>query len=180
MLTDEQIPTRLMAGTSWFWCNLETYQKYKPPEWHIEYVLRPLTGGNAHIVHSVEGVECYHFYVSIDDSASIAPGTYEWTVLAYGPDDTRVWIDSGRVAVLPDPTTAEGDLRSSAERILDAINATLEGRVSKDADSYTIEGRSITRTPMADLLRLQGIYERKVAAERNPGGSFLSYRRVKL
>lgn len=52
--------------------------------------------------------------------------------------------------------------------------------MTKDAESYTIEGRSIARTPLADLIRLQGVYQRKVAAELNPGASPFQYRRIKL
>jgi hypothetical protein len=42
---------------------------------------------------------------------------------------------------------------------LDAIEATIEGRASKDQESYSIQGRSLARTPIADLILLRGKYK---------------------
>ncbi len=66
-----------------------------------------------------------------------------------------------------------------ARRMLNAIEAALEGRASKDTESYTIEGRSLSRTPIPDLLRLRAIYRREVAAEENPSAAPFHMRRVR-
>lgn len=70
---------------------------------------------------------------------------------------------------------AEGfDNRTQNQRTLDAVNAVIEGRASKDQESYAIGGRSLSRTPLRDLIDLRREYERLVAkdirAERAKAG----------
>ena len=57
-------------------------------------------------------------------------------------------------------------------RILAQINDLLEGKTVKDVQSYEINGRSLNRMPVADLLRLQAEYTRRCLAETgaNPFG----------
>ncbi|MEP1612670.1 MAG: hypothetical protein ABJL72_12210 [Roseobacter sp.] len=174
------IPTTLVAGDSWAWITKISVPPEVPSPWTLKYVLRPIVGGNAVEVDSIADLGGFHFSMTATDSAAIAPGKYEWVLFAFGPQDFRARLDCGRLELLPDPAAAGGDLRSRVERTLDAINATLEGRATKDADAFTIEGRSISRTPIPDLLKLQAYYERKLYAERNPGASFISYRRVSI
>lgn len=62
---------------------------------------------------------------------------------------------------------AEGfDNRTQNQRTLDAVNAVIEGRASKDQESYAIGGRSLSRTPLRDLMELQRVYQGKVMLER--------------
>lgn len=53
-----------------------------------------------------------------------------------------------------------------AQRMLDAIEAALEGRVTADVQSYQISGRSITKIPIAELMTLRKQYMVEVANER--------------
>lgn len=181
MTSNTHIPAALVAGDTWRWSDAAAFASHPPPEWTLRYVLRPVGGGAAITIQAAAVDGCYTLTHPATLTATVPPGAFEWTALAYAdPGDDRAWLASGRVTILPDPATATGSLRSAAERILEAISATLEGRATKDADSYSIEGRSITRTPLPDLLRLQAVYERRVAAERNPNASPIQYRRVKI
>jgi hypothetical protein len=181
MTVDTEIPAQLVAGDGWAWSDAAAFASHPPPDWALHYVLRPIAGGTTITIVATWGDDTYSLSRTATATAADAPGDYEWTALAYDDaSDDRARLGSGRVCILPDPAQATGDLRSGAERILAAIDATVEGRVTKDAESYTIEGRSIARTPMADLIRLQGIYQRRVDAERNPGGSPFQYRRIAL
>lgn len=58
---------------------------------------------------------------------------------------------------------------SHAKKTLAALEAVIEGRASKDQESYTIAGRQLSRTPIPDLLLLLSTYERKVAREDRVG-----------
>lgn len=179
MVTETQIPAQLVAGDGWAWSDATAFASHPPTDWSLRYVLRPIAGGTPVTILATAGSGAFLLAHSATDSASVPPGEYEWTSLAFDDANSdRVRLAVGRVCILPDPMQADSDLRSPAERILAAIDATLEGRVSKDAESYTIEGRSISRTPIADLIRLQGIYQQRVAQERNPGGCPIQYRRV--
>ncbi|MEL7166687.1 MAG: hypothetical protein AAGL96_14545 [Pseudomonadota bacterium] len=180
-MTQSDIPATLTAGDTWTWSNFDAYQSHNPSDsWSVQYVLRPVSGGTSLTVEGTPDVNAFAFRVAPADTAALPPGDFRWSVLAFGPGGSRETIGHGRLTVNPDPTQTAGDLRSQAERILDAIESTIEGRVTKDADSYTIEGRSIARTPISDLMRLQGVYQRRVAQERNPGASPITYRRAKF
>ncbi|RWR09715.1 hypothetical protein [Paenirhodobacter populi] len=182
MSVSASIPAMLVAGDGWAWADAEAAATCPPPFWGLRYVFRPVEGGGRFEV--VATVADGGFLLSADPSTTSGrfPGEYVWTAVAASADamDRRT-LKTGRVQILPDPLAASaGDGRSSAERILAAIEATLEGRVTKDAESYSIEGRSISRTPIADLLRLRNVYAAEVAAKSSPGGGFISYRRMKM
>jgi len=179
MAYENGIPSQLVAGDGWAWSDAEAFASHPPPDWALQYLLRPVSGGSPYVITATWGNGAYLLSYAASDSAQLAPGEYEWAALAFhDATDDRTRLGAGRFCVLPDPMQVTEDQRSAAERILAAIDATLEGRVSKDAESYTIEGRSISRTPIADLIRLQSIYQQRVLAERNPHASPIQYRRV--
>lgn len=182
MAVSASIPATLVAGDGWSWADAEASAACPPPFWGLRYVFRPVEGGGGFEV--VATVADGGFLLSADPSVTACriPGWYRWTAVAASADamDRRT-LGSGRVQILPDPlASSAADARSPAERILAAIEATLEGRVTKDAESYSIEGRSISRTPIADLLRLRNVYAAEVARTLAPGAGFISYRRMKM
>jgi hypothetical protein len=71
--------------------------------------------------------------------------------------------------VLPDPASqgAGQDPRSHARKTLDAIEAVVEGRATKDQQAYTIGGRSLQRMPIKDLMYFRGVYRAEVYAEES-------------
>lgn len=173
------IPARLTAGDTWQWSDADAWGS-APGGWDIRASF--ISGGRTCL--SVPGISdpsarTVRFTAAARDTAAMRPGNCAWAVAAVDPSGQRITLSRGRVEIDPDPEGA-GDSRTRAERILSAIEATIEGRATKDADSYTIEGRSIARTPIADLLRLRAIYKAEVAAQRHPGASPISYRRIKI
>jgi hypothetical protein len=68
-------------------------------------------------------------------------------------------------------------LRSHAKIVLDSIEAVLENRATMDQSSMSIAGRSLSRTPLPDLMELRDRYkaeylkEIKLARIRNKQGS---------
>ena len=57
------------------------------------------------------------------------------------------------------------DLRSHARRVLDNIEAVLEGRATKDVMDSEIAGVKMSRTPIRDLLLLRDRYLGEVRSE---------------
>ena len=55
---------------------------------------------------------------------------------------------------------------SHAERVLAAIEAVLERRASTDQMNYSIEGLSLARTPITDLLTLRDRYKAEVTRQK--------------
>lgn len=161
------VPARLTAGDSWAWVSGVPAAEGVD----LAVTLRPLAGGSpVRVAASIEdGRRVARHAAAL--TALVPPGVYLWAEVLTRPADGARWTaGAGRVEVLPDPGASGGDLRSQAERILDAIDARLEGRANADCDAYSIEGRSISRTPLEVLLRVRGVYARRVAAEQGRGG----------
>lgn len=87
-------------------------------------------------------------------------------------DGDRRTVCAVDVEILPDVTAVATpiDQRSHAQRMLEAIKARLEGRITADAESYSIRGRSLSRIPMAELMRLRDQYAADVHRERVAAG----------
>ncbi|MDR1911635.1 MAG: hypothetical protein LBQ52_04730 [Helicobacteraceae bacterium] len=53
---------------------------------------------------------------------------------------------------------------ATKQELLDAIDATIEGRITDDISAYTLpNGQSVTKTPIADLLKLRAQLRREIA-----------------
>jgi hypothetical protein len=173
------VPAKLIAGDSWR--ILAPWPSSAPPAASVDLVLVPEQGGAPATFNGRRFGGEGSIEVPASETAGLAPGVYRWAlVVVDAASDFRATLERGRVEVLPDPATTSDDTRSTARRILDAIDATLEGRATKDSDAYTIEGRSITRTPIGDLIRLRKVYLAAVVAEERGGASPITYRRVRL
>jgi hypothetical protein len=110
--------------------------------------------------------EDYRVQVGSSTTATWTAGEYGWArwIEKIG---MRISVGNGNTTVIQNPTTAvQGyDGRSHARIVLDAIEAVIEGRASKDQEEYSIEGRSLKRTPIKDLLVLRDTYRADVQAE---------------
>lgn len=113
----------------------------------------------------------FAFNVSSAVTAAWTAGLYFWTLLSVLGGE-RITVDSGSTQILPDITlvAAPLDMRSHAGRMLDAIEAILEGRIVKDAESYMIRGRSLTRIPMPELMTLRDKYRAEVLRQEQAAG----------
>ena len=179
MTAQDTVPAALVAGDSFSFDAPAAYAMHPPPDWSLRFSLRPDAGGAPITEIAIDTGGTYRLRIAPTATAGLARGRHVWALVAVGDANAdRKTLATGALFVSPDPLAA-GDARSDAARILDAITARIEGRVTKDADSYSIEGRSITRTPIADLLRLRNIYAKTVARERGAAGG-VTYRRIRL
>lgn len=108
-----------------------------------------------------------YFKVSEAKSATAAwaPGAYQWQAYVTLSAE-RYMVDQGRMVVQPNfATMSSYDGRSHARRTLEAIEAVIERRATLDQKSYAINGRSLERTPIPDLLALRSQYLNMVKAE---------------
>lgn len=102
----------------------------------------------------------YHFSVT----ATVA-GLYTYSIVAEN-GLSRVLIETGQVTVKPDPSAivTGTDTRLYQERLIAAIESVLEGKITKDASSYSIAGRSITKIPIQELLDTRDKLKRELSA----------------
>jgi hypothetical protein len=75
-------------------------------------------------------------------------------------------VATGKITVLASFASATLDNRSQAQRTLDSINATIEGRASIDQQKIEIGGRLLWRTPIPELLVLRDRYAAMVNNEK--------------
>lgn len=155
-------PTTLTAGDTWTW--ERTLADYPAPTWVLSYRLLSQAGEIA-ISASADGSD-HLVSVAKATTAAYKAGLYKW--FASVTDGTsRYQVGAGLVTVLPDPAAAGAgfDPRSHARRVLEAIEAVIEGRATKDQEEYSIGSRSLKRTPIAELLELRDRYRAEVRGE---------------
>lgn len=160
-----QFPKFIQAGISF---RAEVVASDHPaPEWSISALLR----GPSSIDIVADGdADTHTFSVPGSETATYQAGQYAVSVRATNGSDVFE-LEGGSVEILGDVATLEAghDPRGHSERVLAAIEAVIEGRASKDQQSYTINGRTLVRTSIAELLQLRKTYQDEVA-KLNSGG----------
>jgi hypothetical protein len=156
------IPDSLTAGTTLSFTVALT--ACPPPEWSLTLLLR---GPEQRDLSSMPDGTLHAFSATATDTSAWAAGAYWYSLRA--TDGTEVHeIETGTLTVAPDlaAVSVEYDGRTHAERVLEAIEAVIEGRASKDQDSYRINNRELRRTPVSQLLKLRDVYRQEVRRAR--------------
>lgn len=156
-------PTEVTAGDTWQWDRAPG--EYAPADgWALSYdVAGPqsftIAGAS---VSTVNG----SFRVTYASPASLPAGTYQWFARATLSGDRRT-IDRGVFTVVADVPS-----QLHAEKMLAAIEAVIEGRITADVESYAIGGRQVTKMSSSDLRYWRGYYSAEIARLRRGGKVF--------
>ena len=156
-------PTQARVGETWTW--KKTLADFPANVWTLSYTLFN-SSGVVSITASADGTD-HLVDVAPATTAGYAVGRYDW--IAQIDDGTDVHqVGKGAIQVLPDVASASSyDGRSHARKMLDAINAILEGRATNsdiDVVQTAVGGRSITND-LEQLLKLKQQYAAAVKAE---------------
>lgn len=160
-------PTELRLGDTWEW-RREDLSDYPASSWTLKYRFKNAAGG-FEITAAADG-DAFAVTVAAAVTAAYASGAgdYSWAAQVSAGAVVKT-VDSGVLKVLPNLFAGSAgdasDQRSHARKVLDAIRAVIEGRASKDQEEYSIAGRSLKRTPLADLIKLESTYSQRVAGE---------------
>jgi len=156
-----QEPVLVRCGDSWQWTR--ALSDYPASTWTLTYTLYNASDAIT-IVASADG-DTHSVDVAPATTTAYTSGRYEWLAKVSDGTDTHT-IAAGVLIVAPEITAAT-DTRSHARKMLDALNALLEGRAS-DGDvavvSSSINDRSITRD-IPSLIKLRDKYAQMVASE---------------
>lgn len=171
----DQVPSTLIAGDTWAFTR--DYGDYPQPTWVA--TLYAEMGGSQFSQAAVASGTLQSFSVTAAVSGGIKVGRYRWWVRV--TDGTSSYtVENGWVDVTPDPAAAgTRDQRSWARRTLDALESTLEGRASSDQLAMTINGRSLSRIPLQELLAWQEKLRQRVRTEEQ-GATAGSGRNIKV
>jgi hypothetical protein len=106
----------------------------------------------------------YAFTLPAVDTAGLDPGGYQWVerVTKDGEAHNR---NSGRVKVTQDlATLSDGEGQDWWEKTLEIIEAKLQGRLTRDQESWQILGEAVQNITTENLFKYRAICERKIAA----------------
>ena len=175
-------PSLLVAGDRFTWRRDDLANDYPVGTFALSYEFHKDSGGSGtdkrFTITAIEADSTYYIEVNSPTTADFETGDYIWEAyITRTSDSQRIMVDSGRTEITPNLANTTADLRSHAKKVLDAIEAVIEGRASIDQSSMSIAGRSLSRTPLADLQELRASYkaeylqEIKKARIRNKQGS---------
>lgn len=114
-----------------------------------------------------ENADDFKFSATATLTGAYVAGDYKWQLVAT-KTTTRYTIAEGWVTVKDNIAgrTALYDNRSHAKKVLDAIEAVIEGRATKDQMSISINGKDIGFTSLTDLMKLRVSYKNEYEGEQ--------------
>ena len=161
-------PTSLVVGDFIQWKKTSLAAAYPPATHSATYVARIASGQSGEIqMTAIERPTYYLFQVTSATSAAFSTGFYHWQLeIVETASGNRIVVERGEFEAIADLDNNGADPRTHAEVMLDKIESLLEGRADKDVNSYSIQGRSISKMSIADLLQWRDYYRKEVLKER--------------
>jgi hypothetical protein len=161
-------PLKIVVGDFIQWKKTALAETYPPALYSASYVARIAAGTNAEIqIAAVERSDYYLFTASSATSAAFAAGFYHWQLeVVQTSSGNRVVVERGEFEIIQDLDNSGADPRTHAEIMLNKIESLLQGRADKDVSSYSIQGRSIAKMSIVDLLQWRDYYRKEVSKER--------------
>lgn len=166
--TPTKPPREFTAGETVKWeCSFDDYSS--ADGWALKYFFR----GKGKFDVSAEAQDDGSFAATVGADVEVQPGTYYWQGRVEKGGERYV-IDSGEVLVKADLSgdVGEYDGRSEAKKTLDAIDAMLASKATRDQQEYQIGSRMLRRIPVDQLISLRRYYAGLYAKERRRAGGF--------
>jgi hypothetical protein len=162
-----QEPLEVVVGDFIQWRRTDIGSDYPNDEYTATYVAR-LTGGGAAEIQ-IQGTAYntdYLFSVPSATSASFTPGVYYWQLeMLRDSDSERGVIERGSFKIDVDLDADNADPRSHAAIMVDKIESVLQNRADSDVANYSINGRSLVKLSIDDLIRWRNYYRAELAME---------------
>jgi hypothetical protein len=161
-------PLKIVVGDFIQWKKTALAETYPPALYSATYVARIAAGTTAEIqIAAVERSDYYLFTASSATSAAFTAGFYHWQLeVVQTSSGNRVVVERGEFEIIQDLDNSGADPRTHAEIMLNKIESLLQGRADKDVSSYSIQGRSIAKMSIVDLLQWRDYYRKEVSKER--------------
>lgn len=172
-------PSFITAGASF---RLDrSYGAYNNTDWTLTLIfagaVTKAIAGTPQITPDPNDGALFHIVLAPSDTQPLqqagagvsAPYTYVER-LTNAASGQIVDVVSGRVMVEPNLALADaGASVSYEEKTLTVLEAALQGRLTSDIEHYSVAGRSVSKIPVQELLRLRGVFRALVWKQRNPG-----------
>ncbi len=153
-------PLFIQSGDTVSWSKLLASSYPASGGWSLVYTLTLQSDASKRLqVTATDSNDVYTVTITAAQSAALTAGTY----FIFGhvvKASERYQVFSGTIEVRPNlAALTTGDIRSTVKRTLDAIEATIQNRATSDQQQMTIDGRTLVRIPMAELLVLHDKYK---------------------
>lgn len=163
-------PSEIVVGDFLQWKRSDLVADYPPDQFTATYVARVTAGGASEIQltgTNYNNGEAYLFTVPSSESADFSPGYYHWQLeIVRNSDSNRIVVDRNAFTALVDLDAPGADPRTHDEIMLIKIQSILENRADGDVQSYSIQGRSLTKIPLADLIEWERYYRDRVRRQK--------------
>jgi len=171
------IPKKLTAGESVSWSvSLSDYPA--SDSWELTYTLVK-SDTRLQIVAAASGDD-HLIEIAIATTAAYDPGEYEFQAhISNGTE--KYQVDSGSIEVVTDfaTQTTGFDSRSHNKKVLDLLEAAIEGRASKTQMSQKVGGVEVQHMALADLRKERDVYAAKYRKELVAAGTIKPSRTIK-
>ena len=162
-------PYELVVGDYWAWKREDLTNDYPTNLYSLSYEFHCDSGGGGSHQFTINAVEAngvYYIEVPSTTTDNYNPHDYIWgAYITRTADSNRVQIGEGKTTILPNLANTNADLRSHNKKVLDSIEAVIEGRATIDQSSFSVGNRSLSRMSIDELMEFYNIYDRRVKNE---------------
>lgn len=153
-------PKSFTAGDTVEW--QKELDSYSPKDgWSLVYCFRNFEDRFEVTAEILE--DHYVIRLSSEETNNYKPSTYWWQSRVI-KDEVQYVVENGELVIKPNLALLDTyDGRSHVKKVLDALEATILGKASRDQLSYSISGRSLSRLSPSELLKWRDIYKAEYA-----------------
>jgi hypothetical protein len=162
-------PTSVVIGTLVQWKRADLSDIYAPASYDLIYNIRLRNGDGVDKVVTATTATDGSFLVTLNANVTgaMVAGDYVWQAfISRKSDGAKVSVSQGNITLLSNLDQNGADNRSHAQIMVEKIQSLLEGRADKDVSSYSIQGRSLAKMSITDLMMWRDYYRKEVAKEK--------------
>lgn len=162
-------PTSVVIGTLVQWKRADLSEVYAPASYDLIYNIRLKNGAGVDKSVTATTAADGSFLTSLTSNltTTMVAGDYVWQAfISRKSDSAKVSVGTGELTLLSNLDQNGADNRSHAQIMVAKIQSLLEGKADKDVSSYSIQGRSLAKMNVNDLMMWRDYYRKEVAKEK--------------
>lgn len=162
-------PTSVVIGTLVQWKRADLSDVYAPASYDLIYNIRLKNGAGVDKSVTATTAADGSFLTSLTSNltTTMVAGDYVWQAfISRKSDSAKVAVGTGELQLLSNLDQNGADNRSHAQIMVAKIQSLLEGKADKDVSSYSIQGRSLSKMTVNDLMMWRDYYRKEVAKEK--------------
>lgn len=161
-------PGDLAVGSRWVWKRPDITEAYPTTNYTLKYFFSSLGSSDYSIEIVASKLNSAHVIEATQSATDgFDSGEHSWSaVVVRDSDNEQVTVDQGFIEISPSPISSDNTQAGLIYATLEAIRETIKGTASQEQQSYSINGRSLSRRTPEELMRLEQEYSRKWKNEK--------------